>query len=350
MKPRTLLLLVVLAGAGYLLAWPVAIDPVAWDPPVAPAVAPDDRLRAIERIARSELEGPEYIEVDTAGRLVTGYVGGALVSHAADGSDPRTLANTGGRPVGLRALRDGTLIVADAVRGLLRVAPDGTVAVLADSHDGVRFGLTDDVTVSADESVAYFTDASSKFGLEATVADIIEHGANGRLLRTDLATGATTLVLDGLHFANGVALEPGDQSLLLCETASYRVLRVHVAGPRAGTFEVFADNLPGFPDNLTWNGRDRWWVALFNPRNALLDRLGPHPFLRRVMVRLPEWLRPQPVRHAWALALDRDGKVVDSLQYAGEGVYAPVTTVRESGAWLYFGSLAENAIGRMPKP
>jgi sugar lactone lactonase YvrE len=349
-RRRNVLVLVVLAALGWLLAWPVPIDPVAWDPPPAPVLAPDERLRAIERIAASDLAGPEYIEIDAAGRLVTGYAGGALMRYASDGSEPRRIADTGGRPVGLRALRDGTLIVADAEHGLLRVAPSGAIEVLADGHDGVRFGLTDDVAVSADESVAYFTDASAKFGLDATYSDILEHGANGRLLKIDLGTRATTLLADGLHFANGVVLEPGERTLLVCETGSYRVLRVHLAGARAGTREVFADNLPGFPDNITWNGRDRYWVALFNPRNALLDRLGPHPFLRRVVARLPQWLRPQPVRHALAVALDRDGHLVDTLQYAGEGTYAPVTTVREAGRALYFGSLSEPAIGRLPLP
>ncbi len=273
--------LALLAALAYLAAWPSGIDPVAWDPPVAAPAPANDRLGAIERIAGTGgLVGPEYVEIDAAGELIAGYLGGELMRFAPDGGNARLIADTGGRPLGVRALRDGTLIVADAARGLLRVAPDGAIETLADQHAGLRFGLTDDVAVSADERMAYFTDASSKAGLGDTLRDVLEHGANGRLLQIDLATRATTLLLDGLHFANGVVLDPDGQSLLVCETTSYRIVRVFVAGARAGTHAVFAENLPGFPDNLTWNGRDRYWVALFNPRNALLDRLGPHPFLR----------------------------------------------------------------------
>jgi hypothetical protein len=82
----------------------------------------------------------------------------------------------------------------------------------------------------------------------------------------------------------------------------------------------------------------------------LLDRLAPHPFLRRVVARLPDWLRPRPVHHGIALALDLDGKPVSYLEHSGADAYAPITTVREAGAWLYFGSLSEPAIGRMPAP
>ena len=244
----------------------------------------------------------EYLDVDAQGRLYTGTLDGRLLRLEADGSGVVELARTGGRPIGLRVLRDGTLIVADGARGLLRVTPDGVVEVLASGHDGLPFGLTDDVAVSADERHAWFTDASNRHGVDDHLDDILEHGGRGRLLRIDLATRETTLLRDGLEFANGVVLGPGEQYLLVCETGSYRVLRHWLAGPRAGETEAFADNLPGFPDNITYNGRDRYWVALANPRNAALDRLGPYPRLREVVARLPPFLRPQPVRHGYVVA------------------------------------------------
>ncbi|HQY36908.1 MAG TPA: SMP-30/gluconolactonase/LRE family protein [Pseudomonadota bacterium] len=346
------LIAAVLACFGaYLAAWPVAIEPVAWTPPPAPEAAgvyaPNERLRAIERLAAGMLVGPEYLDVDAQGRLYTGTLDGRLLRLEADGSGVVELARTGGRPIGLRVLRDGTLIVADGARGLLRVAPGGVVEVLASSHDGLPFGLTDDVAVSADERVAWFTDASNRHGVDDHLDDILEHGGRGRLLRIDLATHETTLLRDGLEFANGVVPGPGERYLLVCETGSYRVLRHWLAGPRAGQTETFADNLPGFPDNITFDGRDHYWVALANPRNAALDRLGPYPRLRKVVARLPPFLRPQPVRHGYVVALDLDGRVVDSLQYAGDDAYAPVTTVRQIGDWLYLGSLDQPAIARV---
>jgi sugar lactone lactonase YvrE len=350
---RTLLSIALLSSLGYLCIWPTSIQPKAWHPPDAPALvgpfAGNDRLHGIERIALDDAKGPEYIEADADGRLYTGLADGRVVSFNENGGDLRLIANTHGRPLGMRRMRDGSLIVADAERGLLRVSATGTVAVLSASHAGLPFRLTDDVAVSSDETSAYFTDASSGFNLAHHPLDILEHAGRGRLLHIDLATGKTRLLLQELDFANGVVLSPDETFLLISETGSYRVLRYWLSGEGAGTHDVFIDNLPGFPDNITFNGRDRYWLALANPRNAMLDWLGPYPGLRKAVGRLPATLRPQPVAHAFALALNLEGRVVENLQYAGDDAYAPVTTVREVGDWLYFGSLTDAGIGRLRK-
>jgi sugar lactone lactonase YvrE len=237
-------------------------------------------------------------------------------------------------------------VIADAKRGLLRF--DKELSVLATEADGVPFGFTDDVD-AADDGKVYFSDASHKFGYGKHMLDIIEHGANGRLLEYDPATRKARTLLGGLSFANGVALGPDDAYVLVNETSKYRVLRYWLKGEKAGTHEVFIDNLPGFPDNVTFNGRDRFWLAIFAPRDALLDSLLPgNQYLRTVIAKLPAFLQPRPKMHSFALGLDLDGKVVTNLQYAGDDAYAPITSVREHGGYLYFGSLTYPAIGRMP--
>jgi hypothetical protein len=67
-----------------------------------------------------------------------------------------------------------------------------------------------------------------------------------------------------------------------------------------------------------------------------------------VIAKLPAFLQPRPKRHAFVLGLDTDGKVVANLQYAAEDAFAPITSVREHGQYLYFGSLTYPAIGRLP--
>lgn len=91
---------------------------------------------------------------------------------------------------------------------------------------------------------------------------------------------------------------------------------------------------------------NRFWLALYAPRNPTLDALAPHPFVRKLVFRLPAFLQPGPAKHSWVLALDLDGKVAAHLQYAGSGAYAPITSVRESDGTQYFGSPTEPAIGR----
>jgi sugar lactone lactonase YvrE len=55
--------------------------------------------------------------------------------------------------------------------------------------------------------------------------------------------------------------------VLVNETGAYRISRYWLTGPKAGTHDMFIDNLPGLPDNLAFNGSNRL-VALYAPRSA----------------------------------------------------------------------------------
>lgn len=335
----------------YLLAWPVSIDPVAWNPPPAPALdqglyARADALRGVQRVADGAVEGPEAIAFDAQGRLYTGLEDGRVVSMENDGRDCRVLGNTGGRPLGLLVQADGGVLIADAKKGLLRLSSDGRFETLADLVDGVPLGFADDLAVDQRGRVL-LSDASWKFGYGQHVTDALEHGGRGRLLLHDPAQKASVTLLADLQFANGIALGPDEQYVLINETTAYRITRYWLKGERAGRTETFVDNLPGFPDNITFNGRDRFWVALYGPRDAMLDATGPIPFLRSVAARLPQALQPRPKRQAFVLGVDLDGKVVEQYRYAGKDAFGPVTSVREHEGMLYLGSLSDRAIGRV---
>lgn len=343
--------LVVVAGlAGYLLLWPVAIEPVAWNPPPMPpdsAYPYNEKLRGIERLAEGVGRGPEGVLLDGEGRIYTGYDDGRVMMFNREGSAGLLLANTGGRPLGLGFGPKGELLVADAIKGLLQIRGDGSQQVLAVEAEGVPFKFVDDVDAFPGEPYAYFSDASTRFGVHKVMEDFLEHGNTGRILRYHMETGETTVLMRGLHFANGVAVGPNAEYLLVNETAEYRVWRHWLKGEKAGTSEVLIENLPGFPDNVSFNGRDRIWVALYAPRTPDLDRLAPSPWLRKIVARLPAFVQPAPTLHSWVLGLDLDGKVVANLQYKGEGRYAPITSAEEQGEYLYFGSLSDTAIGRI---
>lgn len=355
-RPLTGMVVVFLAASlTWLFFSPVPIRPVAWKAPPAPKLegpyAPNDALARVEWLGKGQVQGPEATAVDAAGRIHTGTADGRILRL-----DPATLAfetvaSTGGRPLGLAFGPDGTLYVCDAVKGLLSLAPGSREPrTLATEHRGEPFRFVDDADVGPDGTV-YFTDASSRFGPAQYREDVLEHGGNGRLLAWRPSTGTTELLLSGLQFANGVALAGDGASVLVTETGAYRITRYWLEGPRKGTSEVFLDNLPGLPDNLTFSrSRGIFWLALFSPRIPALDTLAPYPFLRQVVYRLPMWLQPQPARHAFALGVDPQGKVVANLQHAAPDAYAPVTSVREHGGWLWLGSLSREALGRVRAP
>jgi len=54
----------------------------------------------------------------------------------------------------------------------------------------------------------------------------------GMLLEWDPATGETTCLIDGLWFANGVALSPDEDYLLVVDTGMLQVLKLWRKGPQ----------------------------------------------------------------------------------------------------------------------
>ena len=367
MKKNILSFIVALIAATlvYLLFAPVPITPAAWTPPANPGFTgqyeQNSRLAPVQRLNLGQGHAPEDVAVDAEGKIYAGFEDGRIIQLQSDGTQPRVFANTNGRPLGLVFDREGHLLVADALKGLLSINKTGEVKLLADQADGVKFNCLNDLDVGADGTI-YFTEASNKFPMSQHVNDLLEHQPNGRLLAWDPKTQKARTLLRDVYFANGVAVSPDQSFVLVAETGMYRVRRVWLTGPKQGQtgptqgqtgptqgqVDVFIDNLPGFPDGISSNGKDKFWLALVTPRQALFDKLLPHPFLRKVVYRLPKSLQPAPQRYSFVLALDAQGHVVENFQNGASDCYSQIANVVEHDGTLYFGSIGEDTIGRFP--
>lgn len=339
-----------LAVAGLWLALtPSPIDPLAWDAPAAPALdgvlAANDALAGAELLGRGQLAGPEDSAVDAQGRLYAGLHDGRIVRLDAEGR-PQTFADTGGRPLGMDFDAAGNLIVADAWKGLLSIDPQGAIRVLAREADGVPFAFTDDLDIARDGRI-YFSDASSRFHQPDYLLDLLEARPHGRLLRHDPASGRTEVLLDGLYFANGVALSQAEDFVLVNETYRYRISRYWLSGDKAGQHDIFIDNLPGLPDNLQGDRAGTFWVALPTPRKADADFLHRHPWLKAQLAKLPRAFWPKPTRYGLVLALDEQGRILRSLHDPSGEHLRMVTSAKPHGGHLYLGSLDNDRLGRL---
>lgn len=305
----------------YLALWPVSVRPVAWEAPenagYTAGFTQNDRLTTLELIGLDGRIGPEDADIGPDGLIYVATHDGEILRIGKDGTIT-SFAQTQGRPLGLEFSADGTLYVADAYRGLLAIDRTGQVSLLTDqAEDGSPVLYADDVDVAAD-GVIYFSDASTRFSaqenggtLSASVLDLVEHSANGRILKYDPISGKTTVFAGGLDFANGVAVNEANDAVFVVETGAYRVWRFPMDGSLG---HVILENLPGFPDNINNAADGTFWVGLVSPRNAIMDQLSGSPFLRRVIMRLPDAMKPAPTRYGFILRMDARGRVLETLQ------------------------------------
>lgn len=353
MKKIISLFLLILIILIVIFLWlPARIDPMAYNPPLKPelkgVLAPNNLLQKAELLALGKINGPEEVAVDKKGLVYGGTQDGKIMRILPDGKI-ETFADTKGRPLGMQFDHNENLIVCDAYKGLLSIDRNGGIKTLAVSAEGIPFKFTDALDISQ-EGTIYFTDASSKFSQAEYLYDLLESRPHGRFLSYDPKTGQVKVLLKNLYFANGVALSANEDFVLVNETYRYRIIRYWLKGPKAGTHEVFIDNLPGFPDNISSNRKGKFWLALFTVRNDLMDKIHPYPFIKAQMSKLPKAFWPKPLPYGLVLALDETGKIIQSLHEPSGKHLKEITSAREYGGYLYLGSLHNDRIGKFKLP
>ncbi|MEJ2217582.1 MAG: SMP-30/gluconolactonase/LRE family protein [Gemmatimonadota bacterium] len=300
-------------GAGILLLayGPGSLDAWRFDPaPPSPVLDSLFVNPADATITEPGLRGAEDLEPGPDGRLYASLADGRIMARSPNGSWEE-FARSGGRPLGMAFSPDGTLFVADALEGLLRLESDSDWTVLAEAGDPPALRFPDDVTVGADGTI-YLTDASERYGYGDVGRSFWEGEQTGRLLAFP-PDGSRRVVAEGLAFANGVAVDRRSGFVYVAETWA---AAVHVYDPASGDWRVLIDGLPGYPDNVHWDGEaGLLWIAMPARRIPLAESLHRRPFLKRLawraagIVRDAE-LEPSPVM---ALAVDASGKPVRAL-------------------------------------
>ena len=291
--------------------------------------------------------GAEDVVVSPEGVVHTGTEDGAIWAIDPATGSTRLVADTGGRPLGLEMLPGGHLLVCDAQRGLLRVDQEsGAVEVLVDLVDGEPMRFCNNADVAADGTI-WFSDSSLHYGVDQWKDDFVQDTATGRLVRRD-PDGTVTVVLEGLRFANGVALAADESFVCVAECRGRTVVRLWLTGPRAGQRDHLVTDLPGYPDNISRGSDGLIWVAVASPVDGLVERLGHAPMvLRRAVTRIPEALQPRPKQTIRVQAYADDGRLVHDLDLAqpehGPG-YHMVTGVREHDGRVWMGSLHEPSV------
>lgn len=339
------------------LSWPSRLSPAYWDEPEPPALTgvlePRGRLNTAVRIAEGLIDSSEDIAIGPDGLIYTGQRDGRLVriDPSVSPASVETVALVTDKPVlGLQWMRDGRLAAA-ASDGLYGIdVRTGQVDLFTRGPADRPFGFANDLDVAEDGRI-FFTESSWRWpnatNEPSFQLDMAENRPYGALYSYHPETGETTLLIDGLYYANGVAMAADGQSVFFLETFRYRLNRYWFAGPRTGEREIVADNLPGIPDGLMGDGNGRLYIAMDTQRVPLLRFLHRNPFWTRMLTKLPDfiWLRSGTPR-AFILMMDEDGHYLASW-HDGTGEMGFIANVVPDGdGTLWVGHLDRPFLSR----
>jgi sugar lactone lactonase YvrE len=294
--------------------------------------------------------GPEHVTPGKNADLLTGLNDGRVISYDPQTLKDRVIVDTGGRPLGMAWHPDGSLIICDAQRGLLAHRADGSLDVLTAGYRSVPFTFCSNVTVT-DGGTIYFSHSSTKYNLANWTGDILEHRPTGRLFRYN-TDGTCELLLDGLGFANGIALARDESFVVVAETIGYDLVRLELTGDRQGALTRFGDPMPGMPDNICADQDGNIWVSIVAPRIGAIDFLLPRsPLLRKALWALPDRLlqSAQGTPSIGVRVLDEKGATVYDFIGTHPDFGNP-TAVSAVGDKVWLASLPSNALASFDRP
>lgn len=334
-----------------LIYSPISPDPLQLPLLSSTTFSTNNILQSVSKIGEGIVEGPEDVCVDKrSGTIYTATRDGWIKKLHKNGSWEDWKMLGGKNLLGLAMSMDGSILVCDAIQGLLKVGPGNAgVSVLTSQVAGSKIWFADDA-IEASDGCVYFSDASSKFGFDVWFLDVLEAKPHGRLLKYDPSTKKTWVLLEDLGFANGVALSPAEDYLVVCETWKFRCLKFWLKGELEGRTEVFVDNLPGGPDNINLAEDGTYWIALLELRSWPLEIIHQSKVAKHLLAMSPKLIKliNGVMQKATVVNVGGDGKILKKLDDPNGKVMSFVTTALEHEGHLYLGSLATNFIGKLP--
>lgn len=326
-----------------------SIHPKAWQPKPIPkfegATSLNNELQRSEKISLRGWYGPEDIVFDEAGNMYCGvhtgendFNSGCILKTDTNGNT-EIFYNAQSWVAGLHFDAHNNLIALSHKEGLISISPEKVVTVLATSDEqGNRFRIPNGLDIAQDGKI-YFSNTSeiAPYSIKYGRKVILEMKPLGGLYCYDPVTGKVKTLIAGTYFGNGVVVAKDEQYLLMTETIKYRVLKYWLKGTKAGTTEVFADNLPGFPNGISVNADGSYWLGFTTKRNATLDNIHPKPGMKKLVYSLPEFMQPKADKFGMVMRLSAEGKIVRTLFDTTGNVVPEAGAVKEHNGYLYLG-------------
>ena len=343
------LTLIVLLFASLILMNGCAIHPETWQPPIKPEFKGDLRLNEklvdISKIDLGDWNGPEEFAFDTAGNIYCGvhkgekdFSQGAILKISPKGNVEEFL-KTDSWVTGMQFDHHGHLIAMMNGVGLISIDQEKKIEVLVkEDEDGRPILMGSGLTIAKDGKI-YFANLSSETTSSAKYINklFLELKPTGGVYCYDPQTKITQTISSGNYFANGIELSADETFLLLSETSKYRILKYWLKGEKTGTFEIFLDNLAGFPNNISRRDNGNFWVGFTTKRNDKLDKIHSKKGMKKFVYGLPSFFQPKVEKFGMILEISAEGKIIQALYDPSGKSVMEAGAVKEFRNNLYIG-------------
>lgn len=243
--------------------------------------------------------------------------GGPVLCRLA-GRDVEPVATFPSAITALAALPAGGLVVALSDGGLLLRRGGES----RDLREAFPAAVSATALFAGDDGTLLVAQGSA--GLPATewVPALMRKRRDGALWRLDLSSGKAERIADGLAFPTGLALDESGAPVV-AEAFAHRLVALGGGRPR-----TVLDRIPGYPGKLSPARGGGWWLAVFAPRNRLIELVLREDRFRADMI------ATVPQDHWIAPALRSGESFLEPLQRGGVrtmGVRKPWAPARSYG-------------------
>lgn len=199
-----------------------------------------------------------------------------------------TLAEFGSAVTAVAATPSGRIAAALAEGLIVVVDPDGTRLTVARLGDGPASCVT--ALCFAGGDTFFVAQGSVRRAAAEWKRDLMERRSDGAVWRTAPDGTAQQRLAAALAWPLGIAAVADDR-LIVSESWRHRLVALSGGRPP----EPVLSDLPGYPARIHPDPAGGWWLALFSPRNQIIEFIQREPaFLARMMEEVDEayWAAP----------------------------------------------------------